>query len=109
MKRGDIILFIILGIMISACVIFIALRPGAISCVVYENGVEIGRYDLNKNCTERINTADGHYNILEIKDRKASIREADCKNQICVNTAPISKAGEMIICLPHKLSVILEK
>ena len=45
----------------------------------------------------------GGTNLLRISDGKASITEADCPDKICVHTAPISKVGQTIVCLPHKL------
>ena len=78
------------------------------NCVVYENGVKVASYPMNRDLEITVNTGDGHYNTLEIKDGKAGITSADCTNQICVHTAPIDQAGDVIICLPHKLSVVLE-
>lgn len=108
MKKGDIILLIILGIGTLFCVLFFLMKPKAVICVVYENGAERYRFSMDEDITQRIETEGGHYNILEIKDGKAAVSEADCANQICVHSAPISKTGDSIICLPHKLSVILE-
>lgn len=108
MKNGDIILLIVLFVAIISSVLFIFLKPKAVECVVYENGTERYRYPLNEDLTVMIPTGDDHYNILEIKDGKANVAQADCANQICVHTAPISKVGDSIICLPHKLSFILE-
>ena len=34
---------------------------------------------------------------------------ADCHNHDCVNHRPISKDGENIICLPHKIVIQIEK
>lgn len=48
---------------------------------------------------------DGNTNTLVIKDGKASVTEANCKDGICVNHMPVSRSGESIICLPHKLVV----
>lgn len=48
---------------------------------------------------------DGETNTLVIKDGKATITEANCPDEICVNHKPINKSGESIICLPHKLVV----
>ena len=45
------------------------------------------------------------YNIVQIKDSRVSMVEADCHNQVCVHHRPISKSGESIICLPHKVVV----
>ena len=29
---------------------------------------------------------------------------SDCRNQICIRSGVISKPGQMIVCLPHRLS-----
>ena len=49
------------------------------------------------------------YNILQIRDGKADMISADCHNHDCVNHRPISKDGENIICLPHKIVIQIEK
>ena len=45
-------------------------------------------------------------NEFEIKDGKARMRQANCRNHDCIYEGAISKTGEMIVCLPHK--VVLE-
>lgn len=45
------------------------------------------------------------YNIIDIKDSSVSISDADCKDKICIKSGTISKAGESLVCLPHKLMV----
>ena len=43
-----------------------------------------------------------------VKDGKVSVTEADCPDKVCVNTGEISKSGDTIVCLPHKLVVEIE-
>ena len=52
----------------------------------------------------------GNYYAV-IKDGKAWVKEADCPDKICAKHRPISRSGESIICLPHKLviTVVNEK
>lgn len=50
----------------------------------------------------------GSYNIVTILNGTVSVTEASCKNQVCVQHAPISRSGESIICLPNKLVVRIE-
>lgn len=47
-------------------------------------------------------------NHLQIKDGAASVFSADCPDLICVRHAPISHAGERIVCLPNRLVVSIE-
>lgn len=51
-----------------------------------------------------INTAQGS-NVVEINDASIGIIDADCPDQICVNMGFITKPGQMIVCLPHKLMI----
>ena len=68
------------------------------------NNKEYGTYSLDKDQTITIGE-DNWENILVIKDGKASMTKADCPDKICVNHAAISKKGETIVCLPHKVVV----
>lgn len=73
--------------------------------VVTVDGEEYGTYPLDEELTETITLSDGTYNVLEIKDGYASISEASCRDQICVNHFHIHYSGETIVCLPNKLVV----
>ena len=47
----------------------------------------------------------GGFNTVVVKNNKAYIKEADCPDRLCVKQGKISKTGETIICLPHRLIV----
>lgn len=49
--------------------------------------------------------SDYGYNVIDIQDQSIKIIDADCKDQICVKSGFISKPGESLVCLPHKLMV----
>jgi len=59
---------------------------------------------LNQDYEEKISDGDA-YNVVQIKDGKVSVTEANCANQICVRSQAISQPGETIACLPHKLLI----
>ena len=109
MKKGDIIILAVSILLLAGVIAMFFLKPKAGYAAVYENGECIGRFSLNEEITEKIITKDGHYNILQITGGVVNVIEADCKNQVCVNTVPVSKIGDSIICLPHKLSIVLEE
>ena len=46
-----------------------------------------------------------HHNHIRVKNETIAIDEADCPDKICVQTGAISKPGEIIVCLPHKLII----
>lgn len=45
------------------------------------------------------------YNIVMCMDGEIRVAEADCPDGICAAHVPVSKTGENIICLPHKLVI----
>ncbi|MDZ7548506.1 NusG domain II-containing protein, partial [Clostridium perfringens] len=44
-------------------------------------------------------------NIIKIKDDKIGIIEADCADKVCMNPEYIDKAGQSLVCLPHKVMI----
>ena len=44
-------------------------------------------------------------NVVEIDNEQVKIIDADCHDKICVKAHAISKPGESLICLPHKLVI----
>ena len=97
-----ILFFLIIGL---AAFIFMQLqgKSGA-EVKVSVNNKEYGIYSLDKDQTITIGEDDWQ-NVLVIKDGKANMTKADCPDKICVNHAAISKKGETIVCLPHKVVV----
>lgn len=103
--KNDIFLILFFLIVGLAAFAFMQLQKESGAEVrVSVNNKEYGTYSLNKDQTITIGE-DGWKNILVIKDEKASMTKADCPDKICVNHAAISKTGETIVCLPHKVVV----
>jgi len=72
------------------------------------NGRVWGTYDIPDNGKEevvRIDAGNGGYNILVITGSGIYMKEANCPDQICVNFGRISKPGQTIVCLPHKVVI----
>ena len=72
--------------------------------VVYVDGEASATYSLEQDGEYEIET-DGGRNVLVIKDGEADMTEADCPDGLCVKQHSISKNGETIVCLPHKVVV----
>ena len=72
---------------------------------VTKDGERIGTYSLLEDNCLTFSDEDGGMNILMIQDGKAYMSGADCPDKLCVKQKAISKKGESIVCLPHKLVV----
>lgn len=109
--KNDIILVSV--ILLLAVIIFavfkITMKNGDY-VVVSVSGVEEMRFSLYENReVEIISGQNGEYtNILVIEDNKAYMLQADCPDGICVEHKAISKTGETIVCLPHKVVISIE-
>ncbi len=108
LKPWDWILFI--AIMLSSLLVFIYFTgkikapdkdaQGIVS--ITKNGRPYGSFDLNED-----RLIDMGSNVIAIKDGFVYMEEADCKNQICVNTGKISAPGQNIVCLPNRIIVTI--
>ena len=105
MKKLRYDLLLILGLLLAAAVMYLARRPGGQGggAVVTVDGREVGRYPLSEDVTVTIGEED--YNVLQIADGQAAVTEANCGDHTCVRTGAVSRAGETIVCLPHRLIV----
>lgn len=101
MKKGDIIIIVLVAIMIiaSVCLVF-ALSGQGNTVTVKQNNKIVYSEKLSKDFTVTLDT-----NTVIIKDGTVYVSHATCKNQICVNSGKISKKGESIVCLPNKVIV----
>ena len=103
MKKRDIIL--ILSVLIVAAALFLVVemtkKDGA-GVVIKVDGKEIAEYSLSENATHELN---GGTNILVIENGKAYLSDANCPDKLCVHQGKISRTGEVITCLPNKLTV----
>ena len=51
---------------------------------------------------------DGDWNKIEVKGAGIAITEANCQDQVCVRRGRITKPGQTIVCLPHKLLIAIK-
>ena len=106
MRVSDVILIIVI-LIFSLFLYFIYYEYGknkeGKQVVITLNGKEYGRYSLNENKIFEVKS--NGFNKIEIKDGKVYVIDANCPDKYCINHDGISKKGESIVCLPHKLVV----
>jgi hypothetical protein len=69
------------------------------------NGNSYKTYPLvNYEETIKIKTKLGE-NIIQIKDNKVHILDADCPDKVCIKDGYISEPGQILVCLPNKVVV----
>lgn len=101
--KTDIILIVALlaaGV-IFAAVILLGGKHGS-HVAIKVDGQIVKELPLNVN-TEYVIKGEGGINVLVIENGAVWISEADCPDGLCRNMGKISRAGQSLICLPHKV------
>ncbi|SNX54706.1 NusG domain II-containing protein [Thermoanaerobacterium sp. RBIITD] len=107
MKIGDKIL---IGVLIVTSIIsgyftyYKAFNRNGSKVIIEVNGTKYQELSLNIDKTITIHNGK-HINIVEIKNGRVRMEEADCHDQICVKTGWIDKEGQQIVCLPNRVVV----
>lgn len=111
MKKMDLIL--IAAVLLAAAGIYLFYSAGAEDgkvAVVTVDGEWKATLPLESSTEESVQSSttirtDWGYNIITVQNGQVFVKEADCRDHICVEHKKISKVGETIVCLPHKLVV----
>ncbi len=106
--RNDIILVaVIFTLAIIGFVIFRMSMTDGKYVSVSIDGKEKYRYSLDKDIEKIIATGENgqNTNVLVIKNGTVDVKSASCPDKICVGHREISKSGETIVCLPHKVVI----
>lgn len=105
---------LLLGVLLCVCIAVLLVfsfdkgKAGA-TVVVTVDGKEYGRYDLAKEQKVSIYNDQGKVtNTLLIRDHKADMIDADCRDLLCVKQKAIDRSGETIVCLPNRVVVSVE-
>lgn len=113
LKKGD--CFILLGVAITVLVlvmmIFKTEQGNQVYVTVAEKTTAYSLFDdqtiFISNNEEQDPTISACFlkNTIVIENGEVRMEQATCPDQVCVRHKPISKNGEMIICLPNKVYV----
>ena len=107
-RKADWIIFIAALVIFAGSMLLMRyLGHDGEEAVVYVNGEEVASYPLSRDIRETIQGYDGGENVLVIEDHRAKIESADCPDQSCMHQKAISANGETIVCLPHRIVVLI--
>lgn len=110
MKKRDII--IIACALLAAGALYLVSQVslgGAMSTVVVTvDGREVLRKPLIVEDSYEIRQEDGSVNVITVEDGAVYMKEANCRDGLCISQGRMKNAAKTIVCLPHKLVVRLE-
>lgn len=77
--------------------------------VVYVNGAEYGRYNLEETQSRTVEvTTEFGRNVVVIDNKNVWISDTTCKDKVEVNAGKINHSGQSLVCLPNRLVVTIE-
>lgn len=79
-------------------------QGASLHAVVHDGDGGVHRLPLDANDALDVSTSLGA-NTIVVEDGAARIIDADCPGKDCMHQRPISKPGEQLVCLPHRLWV----
>ncbi len=106
--RNDIIFILSLLLIVSLVgVCSFVLREEGDMVKVTVDGRLYGAYPLYEDAVVELQAGEdgGQRNVLVIRGGEAYVKTATCPDGICVRHRPISRNGESIACLPHKVAI----
>ncbi len=103
MKKAD---FAVLGFVLVLILIWGAFLKSGEKVCIYVDSREYKTVSLNENITLNIETEYGK-NTVVVNNGEVFIEETDCPNKLC-RKSKISRAGQSIVCLPNRVSILIE-
>ena len=111
MKKRDVILLVsVIGaaVLILAVVLIVGALGKGDTVVISIDGEVCERLPLDKDTEYTVESDNGGYNVLVIKDGQAYVSEASCPDKTCVNMGNAEELSP-VVCLPNKVVITIEK
>ncbi len=114
--RKALILICFVMVLCALSVFFIVFRrnqdKNSYAAYIYSDGELQTTIDLSQITeTQDITFYDetGGYNIIRVSYGKIEVIEANCPDKVCVHMGAIHSSAVPIVCLPHKLVIVLKE
>lgn len=82
-------------------------RTGRTYAVIQVDGKEYKTVPLDTHRGTTLITVktSAGYNTIAVQDESIGVVEADCADHICIDEGFISRPGQTVVCLPHKVLI----
>ncbi len=110
MKRRDVLIIALVLALALALFAFSRLSLGGemSSVVVTIGGREVLRKPLTIEDTYEIRQEDGSVNVIAVENGAVYMKEANCRDGLCIAQGKMRNGAKNIVCLPHQLVVRLD-
>lgn len=107
LKKGDITVILFLLVLSGALFLATLRSSEGGSVVIMQKGETVAVLSLDEDTQYVVSNGDA-VNIIEISSGKVRMSEASCPDKQCVHQGYISSGGEVIVCLPNRVTIRLE-
>lgn len=80
-------------------------KKEGVYAVVKVDGRIVHQLTLKETAQLSVAGYQGGSNMIVVDGSSVYMKEADCPDKICVHTGKISRTGETIVCLPHRIVI----
>ncbi len=123
LKKGDIILLLVIVLGILSAIFFgkenaaslsningIQVDNVGITAIIKKNDKVIRKIDLTSLKKREVISISGlHKATIVAEKNRICFLESDCPDKVCVKTGWLSHPGEIAVCLPNKIIIKLEQ
>ena len=107
MKKRDWIVILGMLLLAGGLYLFNRLSAGKAGSAfsVTVDGKQVLKASLGLDAVYPVKQEDGAVNLIEVKGGAVSMREANCRDGLCIRQGKTRSPAKNIVCLPHKLVV----
>ena len=105
LKNDIVLIAALLLVALAAWGLLRLTRARGAEAVVTVDGATVAALPLSEDAVLTVGEGQGFSNVIEVSGGRVRVRDADCPDRLCVRTGWVSRDGESIVCLPHKLVV----
>ena len=108
-RWGDLLLILAACLIAFVALLLLGSREIGDTVTVYHDNEALDRFSLSEQVgeTRTYQLEEGSVTI-RVEADGVSILSSDCPNQSCIKKGSISRAGDAIVCLPMRFSVVLD-
>ena len=103
LKWGDAVIIAVVLVLAAAltAALAAATQGDRLYAEVWQDNQLVERVALTDG-TDRTIDLDGH-NVIVLSGKSARMASADCRDQVCVRTGTLTRAGQVAVCLPNRV------
>ena len=103
LKWGDAVIIAVVLVLAAALTAVLAAgtQGDRLYAEVWQDNQLVERVALTDG-TDRTINLDGH-NVIVLSGKSARMASADCRDQVCVHTGTLTRAGQVAVCLPNRV------